>query len=110
MLGDSSVTFDVGPGALALLAPLVGVLVLIIQNHFTKKQTKVTATKAEEAAQELKPNGGASLRDAIDRIEVLVTDLASRVGTLEHERVETHTTTRITGSHDVVPTLPPPNN
>jgi hypothetical protein len=38
----------------------------------------------------------------------MVTDLAGRVGTLEHERVETHTTTRITGSHDVVPTLPPP--
>jgi hypothetical protein len=77
-----TVTFDIGPGVALLLTPLIGVVVLIIQNHFTKKQTKATAGKAEEAAQELKPNGGASLRDAIDRIEVIVTDLANRVGTL----------------------------
>jgi hypothetical protein len=106
MLADSAVSFDVGPGAVALLLPLVGVIVLIVQNHFTKKQTKVNAASAEESAKELKPNGGTSLRDAVDRIEVVVTDLARRVGTLEHERVETHTTTRIVGAEH--PTLPPP--
>ncbi len=103
-----TVTFDIGPGVGLLLTPLIGVIVLIIQNHFTKKQTKVTADSAEVAARELKPNGGTSLRDAIDRIEVVVTDLAKRVGTLEHEHVETHTTTRITGPNEIVSTLTPP--
>ncbi len=107
MFGES-ISIDLGPGVVALLAPLVGVGVLIVQNHFTKKQTKVTATKAEESANELKPNGGASLRDAVDRIEAIVTDLANRVGTLEHEHVETHTTTRILGPAEAHPTLPPP--
>ncbi len=110
MISDT-VTFDIGPGVALLLTPLIGVIVLIVQNHFTKKQTKVTADSAEVAARELKPNGGASLRDAIDRIEVVVTDLANRVGTLEHEHVETHTTTRILGPVEAVPTtipLPPP--
>src|SRR5690349_18289985 len=110
MFADAAVTFDVGPGAIALLAPLVGVVVLILQNHFTKKQTKVTAASAEVAAKELKPNGGTSLRDAVDRIEGIVTDLAKRVGTLEHERVETHTTTRIHGAEQSTPLPPPPPN
>jgi hypothetical protein len=84
MLAET-VTVDIGPGVALLLTPLVGVIVLIIQNHFTKKQTKVTATAAEESAKELKPNGGTSLRDAIDRIELVVNDLAKRVGTLEDD-------------------------
>lgn len=87
----TAITLDLGQGAVTVLLALVGVITLIVQNVFTKRQQKVTATKAEEAANELKPNGGTSLRDAIDRIEAnqetfkaQMDGIEARLATLEH--------------------------
>lgn len=58
-------TIEVGSNVLALLAPLVAVLVAIAQNYRTNSQ--------------LKPNGGSTLRDAIDRTEKAVAGITSSV-------------------------------
>jgi hypothetical protein len=69
----------------------IGVITLIVQNYFTKKQTKVTADAAQEVAKELKPNGGASLRDVADRMEanqeaakLYMAAMEARLDHLEH--------------------------
>jgi hypothetical protein len=69
MLLAETMTFDLGPKAIALLTPLIGVVVLIVQNHFSRKNAKEAATKADVAASQLQPNGGTSMRDAMDRTE-----------------------------------------
>lgn len=53
-----SATIEVGPNAVAL-----GLAILAFLN------TVFLAWKSSKQAKELKPNGGSSLRDAVDRIE-----------------------------------------
>lgn len=70
-------TVEIGSNLLFLVTPVVTALVIIIQNRFANKQ--------------LKPNGGTSLRDSIDRIEAKQTEHAAtttavleRLDKLEH--------------------------
>lgn len=48
-------TFDFGPGVISVVVAICGVVTLWIQQR--------------KANKELKPNGGSSMRDAVDRIE-----------------------------------------
>lgn len=48
-------TFDFGPGVISVVTVVAGVVTLFIQQR--------------KANKELKPNGGSSMRDAVDRIE-----------------------------------------
>ena len=50
-------TVEIGTNLLAVVAPVAGAAVIVVQNRFANKQ--------------LKSNGGTSLRDAVDRMEAV---------------------------------------
>lgn len=60
-----AVTIEIGDNLASTLATIVTAVVLIAQQIRTRR--------------ELKPNGGASLRDAVDRIDHQVAELAAVV-------------------------------
>lgn len=69
-------TFDIGPTLGASIASIVALVTLIYQQRKTRTEAKAAnegaqqaAQEAREAAKELKPNGGSSIKDAIDRME-----------------------------------------
>lgn len=45
------------------------------------------ARQIDQVVHEVKPNGGASMRDAVGRIEKCMTELSARVAALEERRV-----------------------
>ena len=76
-------TFDGWALIIAAVGPFAtGVLAWVLKRSETHKMRTLN-----EVVEQVKPNGGSSLRDAIDRIEKLAIDLTSRVEQLEAERV-----------------------
>ena len=71
----------------ALLPVLVVQLVALHQNRQVKQATKA-------AAEQYRPNGGSSLRDAVDRLEQMVRRLHERHDTLNERiyMIEDHVT------------------
>ena len=77
--------------AAAALVVAVAILLLIQRRGFGRASLKAgpveldfeAVKKIDDVHAELKPNGGASMRDAVDRIERKVDGLNSRVEALE---------------------------
>jgi hypothetical protein len=85
-------SWDVGPNLVTIVLAIVGLGTLYVQNRRNNKVAVEANKVAVEATKELKPNGGSSVRDAIDRIErqtlmtaIKVDALAERVGVVEHK-------------------------
>lgn len=55
MLPTIGATIDLGPGLVALLTPVAAAIATYVANRHVRR--------------EVKPNGGSSMRDAVDRIE-----------------------------------------
>lgn len=69
-----SVSIDIGANLLSLLSPVAVGVVVWLNGRTTRK--------------ELKPNGGSSMRDAVDRIERTVKTLEVRMTEVERKADE----------------------
>lgn len=67
--------------AVTVLTASLGVLAAWLRRSETRKTAKL-----DEVVDQVRANGGASLRDAVDRIEAGLGDLTVRIEQLETER------------------------
>lgn len=84
MIGGA-ITIDIGPELAKLLTPIITAAAAGLTVYFGQRKTR----------KELKPNGGQSMRDAVDRTEEAVKELAGtahdllgRVESLEGQGLE----------------------
>lgn len=69
MIADGTVTFEIGPGLVAVALAAIAVVKTFVTGHQNRKQAADVRNQVERYLREMKPNGGKSLRDAVDRIE-----------------------------------------
>lgn len=69
MFAESTVTFEIGPGLVAVALALIAVIKTFVTGRQNAKQAEQIRLQVATYIREMRPNGGASLRDAIDRIE-----------------------------------------
>lgn len=81
MIADGTVTFEIGPGLVAVALALIAVIKTFVTAYQNRKQAEAVRQQVERYLREMRPNGGQSLRDAVDRIE--------RYATLTHSEVRT---------------------
>jgi hypothetical protein len=75
MIAETAGSFDIGPNLLLLLTPLAAAAGSYFSNRKVRK--------------EMGNNGGSTMRDAIDRIELKLEDFDTRMGTLEKRSTTT---------------------
>ncbi|MBL8926316.1 MAG: hypothetical protein JNM77_08755 [Pseudonocardia sp.] len=73
---------------LADLATLLGVLGTLASTWRLRVTQKARGAQIEAIEHEVKPNSGASMRDAVNRIETTVADLAERQKAAEVRDIE----------------------
>lgn len=87
VLSEGTITFELGPGLVAVALALIAVIKTFVTAYQNRKQNEVIKSQVERYIREMRPNGGHSLRDAIDRIEQIATGTQAEVTTLNAKTI-----------------------
>lgn len=95
-LAAAGMTLDIGDNLLQAIITIVGLIGLYIAQRKGNRD-------AAQAAKQSVPNGGSSMRDAIDRIEAAVNEQSLRLGAVQERVAVLEHPAIVTGDVPVVP-------
>lgn len=75
-------------GEWGVILTAIGPVATAVLGIFLKRSDTAKTRKLDEVVDQVKANGGATLRDAVDRIERHLGDLTARIEQLETQRMQ----------------------